>query len=110
MPEALDAYQRALHVAPFAKLDDVEAGLWLEYAKLLARSQAPMRYRYVCVLKASSALAKKPSHTPEQQALSKAIDEARTAVEAQLSPDEQREARNDVDNLAKQALALSYGG
>ncbi|HEY1099946.1 MAG TPA: tetratricopeptide repeat protein, partial [Myxococcota bacterium] len=108
--EALEHLQRALRIAEEARATvDVEhvARAWLDYGGLLARSDAPMRARYTCALKARR-FAELMKAGPKQDELLKFINEATIFVEEVLSAEEREATRKDVDAAAREALSLAY--
>jgi len=108
--EALQQLQRALRIAEETK-DRVEperiARAWLNYGGLLARSDAPMRTRYTCALKARG-FAEKMKPGPTQDELLKFIAEAATFVEEVMTKEELEQIRKDVDAAGAEALSLAY--
>ncbi len=108
--EALQQLQRALRIAESTK-DAVDpervARAWLDYGGLLARSDAPMRTRYTCALKARG-FAEKMKAGAKQEELLKFIVQATTFVEEVMSKEELEQVRTDVAAAGTEALSLSY--
>lgn len=108
--DSLQAWQQALSF-----VDDVTgdpgavAEAWLDYASLLARSEAPMRVRYACGLKARAAAEKMPAGKRREERL-KFITDATRYVEEVLPAADAEAVRKDVDAAAKAALELAYPG
>ncbi len=105
--EALDAFQRALRFVDDVDDPDVVAQAWLDYAALLARSEAPMRVRYACALKARAAAEELPPGSDREQRLG-FISQATRYVEEVLAPDDAAAVRADVDAAAQDSLLLTY--
>lgn len=107
---ALQAYQRALQVAPFANAPADEAEVWLDYASLLERSQASEDAIYACVLKASALVERVPASQghPARARLVERATAARTNAELVTSEEARLRVRADVDGAALQALTLQY--
>ena len=108
--EALQHLQRALLIAE--ETADVVtpervARAWLDYGGLLARSDAPMRTRYTCGLRARS-FAEKMKPGADQDALLKFVLEATTFVEEVMTPAEREAVRTDLRAAAREALSLGY--
>ncbi len=108
--EALDHLQRALRVAESrpaqVNAERVSRG-WLDYGGLLAASEAPMRLRFACAIKARQ-FAERMKAGPGQDALMRFIGEASGFVEAVMKPEELEAVRSDVDAAAKEALSAGY--
>jgi tetratricopeptide (TPR) repeat protein len=105
--DALSSWQSALSFVDDAHADAGLVGeVWLDYAALLARSQAPMRLRYAAALKARASFEKMAAGPVREEKL-KGILEALTPVEEALGADVES-VRKDVDAAAKEALLLRY--
>jgi tetratricopeptide (TPR) repeat protein len=107
-PRALESFQAALRFVDEVKGDPERvAHAWLDYAKLLALSEAPMRIRFACGLKARSAAEQMKAGAHKDELLS-LITAATRYVEEVLTPDDAESVRKDVDAAAADALSLSY--
>ena len=73
----------------------------------LARSDAPLRVRYACALKARAAAEQMRPGAHKDERL-KFITEATRYVEEALSAADAEDVRKDVDAAAKDALLLGY--
>jgi tetratricopeptide (TPR) repeat protein len=108
--EALDLLQRALKVAestPMTVSAERVARGWLDYGGLLAASEAPMRLRFACAVKARQ-YAERMRTGERQDKLLTFITEATTFVEEVLPAGEQERVRSDPDAAAREALGLAY--
>jgi hypothetical protein len=108
--KTLGLLQRALGIATEADTvvnPEIASRAWLDYGGLLARSDAPMRTRFVCALKARSFAEAMPAGAKQDELL-KFIAEATAFVEEVMSREDVVAVRDDVDTAAKDALALSY--
>jgi tetratricopeptide (TPR) repeat protein len=110
--EALDHLQRGLRVAesrPEVVPAERTARGWLDYGGLLAASDAPMRLRFVCAIKARQ-FAERMRAGAEQEALMQFITEASGFVEAVMTPADLEAVRSDVQAVAETALSVGYPG
>jgi tetratricopeptide (TPR) repeat protein len=108
--EALDRFQRGLKVAEATTSRAVAeqvARAWLDYGGLLAASDAPLRLRLACGIKARQA-AERMTAGPRQRELLRFIDEASGFAEEALAQDERAQVRRDPKAAADEALTLSY--
>ena len=108
--QALLHVQRALRVGLAAPeiVDPARmAHGWLDYGGLLAASEAPMRARFTCAVKARQ-LAERMRPGVRQDKLLSFIAEATRFVEEVLPAADAEAVRSDVDTAAKEALALGY--
>ncbi|MDP2339898.1 MAG: tetratricopeptide repeat protein [Deltaproteobacteria bacterium] len=108
-PQALGSFQQALRFADDVVTADPErvARAWLDYASLLAQSEAPMRVRFACGLKARGA-AEQMSPGKTRDELLDFVTKATRYVEEVLTPDDAESVRKDVDAAAADSLLLSY--
>jgi tetratricopeptide (TPR) repeat protein len=112
--EALDFLQRALKVAEATTVSAVSAVSadrvargWLDYGGLLAASEAPMRLRFACAVKARR-YAEGMRDGERKSTLLTFIDEATAFVEEVLPADERERVLGDPDAAANEALGLAY--
>ncbi len=105
---ALDAFQSALRFVDDVKTDPERVSrAWLDYASLLARSDAPMRVRFACALRARAAAERMPAGKTKDELLS-FVTAATRYVEEVLAPDDAASVRQDVNAVAADSLLLAY--
>jgi tetratricopeptide (TPR) repeat protein len=105
--ESLQAWQQALVVVDQIHDPARQMAAWLDYADLLARSDASLRHRYACALQAAAAAAALPpgSFKDERTAF---MDEAAGLVVAALGLSEAADVRDHLAAVTEEALAVSY--
>lgn len=108
--EALDRFQRGLKVAEATTsraIAEQVARAWLDYGGLLAASDAPLRLRFACGIKARQA-AERMYVGPRRRELLRFIDEASRFAEEALPEAEREQVRSDPQAAAQESLTLSY--